>query len=446
MYHTAKSGKTRSGNVDGVSPLVWVVLGILPIVFRHLPTVVIVATSGAKVDATAATSITFTVVSLFVALAILGLRLNEACHGDGGSSGGGGGGGGGRRGIGSSLQSFDDQGNADDDDVTDDDDSDEYGEDDGDGVDEYGDGENGAYGFDNATGASAFDESAFSGFGDDALNYDALSSSSSDDDFELAAPPLPEKSKASSVRESATRGAAKSTALNGAGRPKSNAGGSSKIAGRAKLATKGRSNAPAGKNPETPPSLPAKQTASKKTADSESFEGFGEVADMYIDVVEVPAVESSSAVKSSRSSTTSRTKANGVKPSKCKRGDVSGGRTCYKPALEGQPYCGGHLCNHSGCSKSKSSADEFCADHRTAASMAGEYVDVVGDQERPSSSASANVPAIDDTEGFGWGDGSGDDDAGNVSPDDDDDDSDDDDDDSSDDAPSAAEGPIGITL
>eukprot|EP00729_Bicosta_minor_P012191 gene12191-17298_t len=48
---------------------------------------------------------------------------------------------------------------------------------------------------------------------------------------------------------------------------------------------------------------------------------------------------------------------------RCARGDESGGRACNHPALPGTPFCENHSCEHAACAKSKSSGDDFCANH-----------------------------------------------------------------------------------
>ena len=48
---------------------------------------------------------------------------------------------------------------------------------------------------------------------------------------------------------------------------------------------------------------------------------------------------------------------------RCTRGDESGGRACNHPALPGTPFCENHSCEHAACANSKSSGDDFCANH-----------------------------------------------------------------------------------
>jgi hypothetical protein len=50
-------------------------------------------------------------------------------------------------------------------------------------------------------------------------------------------------------------------------------------------------------------------------------------------------------------------------PTKCARGDVSGGRKCTKLADGGGKFCKGHTCKTTGCLNTRSSGDDACDMH-----------------------------------------------------------------------------------
>ena len=327
-------------------------------------------------------------------------------------------------GIGSSLQSFDYNGNESD-----------MGDSDG-GIEEDDDSDHGG-------GAYAFDQSTLSGFGDDALTYDALdssSSSSSDDDFEPAAeppPPLPAKSTPKTGggggggggRASASAGSrsrintnkAYASVAGGDGLKKGKIAG--RIAGRTKKAKASQ-----------PPALPAKKEASSKgEQNDETFDGFGG-SDMYIDIAD------DAGAAPAPPPPPKKTKSANKNPAKCARGHDSGGRACYKAVAGSRLYCANHSCTHKGCQKSKSSSDKYCANHLPSGirpraptgTAASEYIDVVGDLDDGGGGEVfggfddvINDDEEGEVDGGGRGSSSDDDD------DSDDDDSSDDDDDSS---------------